>query len=118
MSHTDARDYDCVRSYSFQLLGKVCIRIGILDKEHAEIHSEHNFEIQSDDETTSISQSFFQQANSQQPQDNMIANFDEIEYPTDNIQGNETFQEYLETTEAQLSAGPAIPIEDVHPVKS
>ena len=45
----------------------------------------------------------------------MTANFDEIEYPTNDIQGNKTFQIYLETTEAQLSAGPAMPIEDAHP---
>ena len=84
------------------------------------MHPEHNFEIESDycqhdDETTSIFQSFFQQANSQQPQKSMTVNFDEIERPTDDIQGNETFQEYLETTEAQLSAGLAMPIEDAHP---
>ena len=95
----------------------ICIHVGILDdKEHSEIHSEHNFEIESqhDDETTSIAQLFFQQANSQQPQDSMTENFDEIEHQTDDIQGNETFQEYLEATEAKLSAGPTMPIEDAH----
>ena len=51
---------------------------------------------------------------SQQPQDSMMENFDEIEHQTDDIQGNETFQEYLETTEAQLSTGPTMPIEDAH----
>ena len=44
----------------------------------------------------------------------MTENFDEIEHQTDDIQGNETFQEYLETTEAQLSTRPTTLIEDAH----
>ena len=51
---------------------------------------------------------------SQQPQDSTTENFDEIEHQTDDIQGNETFQKYFETTEAQLSAEPTMLIEDAH----
>ena len=88
------------------------------------MHPEHSYEVESDDyqhddetaNVTSTVQLFCQQANKQQPQDSIAENFDiseDEQQQIDDIQGKETFQEQLETTEAQVKVG-AMPSEDAH----
>ena len=84
------------------------------------MHPEHSYEDESDDcqhdDVTANVTNTVQQANKQQPQDSIAENFDideDEQHQIDDIQGNEAFQEYLETTEAELNVG-VMPCDDVH----